>query len=113
MKPVRIRYYGLIPLTRRTYLVLQVPVLVLLVVLLAVLFLLPAPPHFGIPEQVLHPVARWLLDHLLWIVLLIFILELLDTLFTLRAFARKEAEEQTDGPRERSLATDQPTPPAR
>ena len=82
MKPITIRYYGLIPIRKQTYLVLQSIVLVLCGVWLIVgLFLIVWKP------------GRW--DYLLVLGVVATAAEILDTIFTLRAFRRKEEEEKT------------------
>jgi len=99
MKPVRVKVYGLIPLTRRTYLVLQCVGLAVVVAAFAVGVCLarPAPP----PGGELPPFAAalvLLLDILPWLALLFLLAGLLETWFVLRKFARKEAEQRAASP---------------
>jgi len=89
--PIRIRYYGLFWLSKRVYLILQVPVLA--ICLIALLVVLVAPERLGINVRGLHPVSIWILDHLVWIVVAATVLEVLDTIFILRQFARRERQE--------------------
>jgi hypothetical protein len=89
--PVRVKVYGLISLTRRTYLILQAIGLGVVVPgVLALWWLCPRPA----PVQG----AFWpnafvrLLDLVPWMCLLIVVAESVETVLVLRRFARKEAE---------------------
>jgi hypothetical protein len=89
-EPVRVKYYGLIWLTKRTYLILQIPILILCFASMVVVAALP--PRLGLDAARFGPRQLWILDHLLWIVLLVTVLEILDTFFTLWRFAQKERD---------------------
>jgi hypothetical protein len=96
MNQPTIRYFGLIRMRKRTYLTLQIPVLVLGCVFLAWTLMLPAHPSFGLNRDRLSPAGLLFLDHL-WVIAIVALgAEILDTIFTLRAFRRKEAEEAVD-----------------
>jgi hypothetical protein len=92
MEPVRIRYYGLFPMTRRTYLVVTGVAAVFAGLLLLAAMALGAHPSTRLPwdpalnQQLFQRVYNW------WTLLALLVLEGLDILLTLRAFARKEAE---------------------
>jgi hypothetical protein len=96
MNQPTIRYFGLIRMRKRTYLTLQIPVLILGCVVVAWTLTLPAYPSFGLNRARLSPAGLLFLDHL-WVIALVALgAEILDTVFTLRAFRRKEAEEAVD-----------------
>ena len=90
MEPVRVKYYGLFPITKRRYLILQTLVFILIAILVFVTVAFPRF-RFGLDESKLSPAGVWILDHLFWIVLLMAFLESLDAFFTLRQFGHKEA----------------------
>jgi hypothetical protein len=90
MSPVVIRYWGVLPLRKRTYLILQGIVFVVLAAALVYVLTLPPQPRFGLVDAHLPFLVRWIFDHLLLIVLVTAGLEILDTIFTLIAYARKE-----------------------
>jgi hypothetical protein len=94
MKPVTIKYYGLFSITKKTYVILQIVVFVVALVLIVYCLTLPESPRLGFdlnnPRRPRS--SRWILSHLLELVLLATFLEVLDAIFTLRAFARKEKE---------------------
>jgi hypothetical protein len=98
MEPVRIKYYGLLSLTRPTYVVLQSIALFLCVALAAVGLLamlltgtvLPHLPAEGEEADFLTPV----LVSMFWIGLLALLAESVETYVMLRRFAHAEAEQQ-------------------
>jgi len=94
MSPVRIKLYGLLSLTRRTYLILQGIVLLVGLGILALGLWYPRPhlPAGGVPtpEQQFY---LWLLDSLPYVAGLILLLEGLETVIVLRQFAGQEAEQ--------------------
>src|SRR5262245_49863963 len=94
VKPVTIKYYGLFSITKKTYIVLQVIVFVVALALIIYCLTLPESPRLGfdLNNPRLPRASRWILSHLLELVLLATVLEILDAIFTLRAFARKERE---------------------
>jgi len=97
-EPVKIRYYGLIAMTKKAY---------LWATALAGLFAL-AFFVMGLVAGLLPPLALpwnqiprfpnqsgfgvWLYEYFYWILLILLVLEALDILLTLRKFAHKEAE---------------------
>jgi hypothetical protein len=93
----RVKLYGVLAVTRRTYLRLQTVVAVLLVSLLAgSVWLRFRPPstsdwHLA-PEQ--EKLLRALLPNAVWLVLGLVVVEALETLLTLRKFAAAEARER-------------------
>jgi hypothetical protein len=96
MNQPAIRYFGLIRMRKRTYLMLQVPILLLGCALVAWTLTVPAHPSFGLNRDRLSPAGLLFLDHL-WVIALVALgAEILDTIVTLRAFRRKEAEEAAD-----------------
>ena len=94
MKPVTIKYYGLFSITKKTYIVLQVIVFVVALALIIYCLTLPESPRLGfdLNNRQLPRLSRWILSHLLELVLFATFLEVLDAIFTLRAFKRKEKE---------------------
>jgi hypothetical protein len=111
MEPVRIKYYGILWITRRTYVIIQTMVFAVLAAALVFVLTLPTSPRFGLDleDPRLPALTRWLLGHLLEIVLLTTLLEILDAVFTLRAFARKEQEARASLPKTNPLGNP-PTP---
>ena len=87
--PVRIKVYGLIPLTRRGYLLCQAGGVVLLLVLLVLwaLFIAPKP----MPPQLALP-WRLVLENTPLIFLVVVLLEGVETFVVLRRFRRAEAQ---------------------
>ena len=105
MKPVRIKYYGLFWMTRRTYLLLTLGA-ALFASLMMLAFVFGAGdrvPPFSWPWEpvpaALPPGFQGLFYHHFWtfIILLLFA-ESLDILVTLRKFREKEIEELEDHP---------------
>jgi hypothetical protein len=94
--PVRVKVYGLLRMTRRTYLTCQAVGLVLLAAVLVVWALTPRPAPG--PDGRLPPGAN-VLDLVLkltpWAALLVLAAEAVETMLVLRAFARAEAERRT------------------
>jgi hypothetical protein len=94
MKPVTIRYYGLFPIRKKTYLVLQTIALVLCGVwLIAGLILMIWRPLTGPLFKPVTGIGLW--DWFMLLGVVVTVAEILDTVFTLRAFRRKEEEEKT------------------
>src|SRR5437764_10852280 len=94
MQKVRVKVYGLISLTKRTYLVMQCIGLGLVVFLFALGLCLP-PPKLA-RDQSLPPLAVVivrLLDGLPWLALLFLLAGAADTWIVLKKFARMEAEQ--------------------
>lgn len=93
MDPVRIRHWGLWPITRRTYLISQAGVVLSWLALLVVYLLLPKPlprtPQ-GIEGATLFAwtLLRWIPS----VLIVVAIWFVIDLLIVLRLFARKEAE---------------------
>ena len=94
MAPITIRYLGLIRLRKRTYLILQSIALAICFIVLVWTLTLPEHPSFGLDRTKLSPAQLWVLDHLWLLALVATIAEVLDAIFSLRAFARKEAAEK-------------------
>jgi hypothetical protein len=109
MRPVWIKYYGLIPMTRRGYLITTGIAFLFAAIACAIVFGLaiahdrmppfnrPGPPPPGAPQTL----GSWLYYNAYWCLLLLLIAEGLDILVTLRAFAKKEAEERARFMKER------------
>ena len=101
MKPVWIRYYGIIPMTLRGYLITLS--IVVGVVAFLMLVLIAAAPHLLPPLDTMwsgrHHVpgpglAALFYNYLYWILLGCLVAQGIDTYCTLRAFAKKEAEQR-------------------
>jgi hypothetical protein len=106
MEPITIRYLGLISLRKRTYLILQSIALAICFIALVWTLTLPDHPNFGLDRNKLPPIQLWILDHLWLIALVATVAEILDAIFSLRAFARKEEVER------RRRSEDRPFPPS-
>lgn len=99
MEPVRIRYWGLLWLTRPTYLVIQSISLVLCVVMMAVglagiLWSGIILPHWPASDNGGELLASWL-ALVFWAGLLCLIAEIVEMCMMLRKFTRAEAEQRT------------------
>ena len=99
MPPVKIRYLGLIPMTRRGYLLALAGAVGVAGVTLGVFaFLGRLPPISTLWEQ--HPalnrpgLAPWFLSNLYRILLILSFAAVLEVIHVLRRFAQKEAEQQ-------------------
>jgi hypothetical protein len=96
VQPVRVKVYGLISLTRRVYLTLQVIGLLVAVAAFSLGLALPRPvlprgervPPFAVATLAL-------IDLLPWLALLFVAIGALETWIVLRKFAHKEAEQAT------------------
>jgi len=97
MAPVRIKYYGLLSMTRFAYLVaLAVAAGIAVLVMLVAAIMGALPPldtiwshqhHVGAPGLV-----AWLHNYLYWLILACLVAQGIDTFCTMRAFATKEME---------------------
>ena len=101
MKPVRIKYYGLIWMTRRTYLLttLILGLIVLIFFLLITVSGAARLPDFHWPWDPMpanaEPGFQGWVTHYFWTIMVVFLLaEAVDILVTLRKFAEREAEEK-------------------
>jgi hypothetical protein len=101
MKPVRIKYYGLFWMTRRTYLIVTLAAVVfalgaLLTVVVIVGDRMPpfSWPWGPVPANLAPGFRSWFYHHFWSILIVLCLLELVDILVTLRKFAEKEAEEE-------------------
>ncbi len=98
MEPVRIKYYGLVAMTKRAYLIATAvaAAVALLVIALAAAF--QGLPPFRWPWE--EPVVRgkgfvpWLHNNLYLVLGTLLLLELIDIVTVLRQFAKKEAEQR-------------------
>jgi hypothetical protein len=99
MPPVRIKYYGLVWLTRRGYLIATAVLAAVAVVACVLVLLLTGVAPFARPPW--EPALRrygfvaWLWNW--WTLGALVVLECLEVLLTLRQFARREAEESSQG----------------
>lgn len=102
MRPVWIKYWGLIPMTRRGYLVtltMAVAVVAIIVAYCALSGLLPPLKTLWEP----NPIAAqdgwrgWLYNYMWWIVIAAIVAQAIDTVMVLRKFAQKEGEERAAG----------------
>jgi hypothetical protein len=92
MKDVTIRYYGLFEIRKRTYLVLQCVVLGLCGIWLIAGLLLKLWSPFIDPQVTpMNGLGIW--DYVLILGIVVTVAETLDIIFALRAFRRKEEEE--------------------
>jgi hypothetical protein len=100
VSPVRVKYYRLLSLTRRQYLVLQVILLTLFLILLTVALTLPIPPALreAARTDFKARLIQLLWENFLWIGLLVLLLEAVETFIMLQKFACKEAEQKTGSP---------------
>jgi hypothetical protein len=94
--PVRIKLFGLAPAGKRTYLLVQSVVFLVLAAVVVVTFTVPAAQLLdwvGIKRR--PPQLLWVMDLLPWIFLLTLFGEALETYLGLRRFAHKEALQKT------------------
>ena len=99
MKPVWIKYWGVIPMTRRGYLVtLTVGLVVAGIIVAYGAFsgLLPPLRTLWEPDP---GIARfgwrgWLYNYFWWLIIVLLLVHAVDMVFVLRKFAQKEAEER-------------------
>src|SRR5262249_56828200 len=94
VQPVRVKAYGLVYLTRPTYLIIQSIGLVLLLSFLAVCLLLPRP----VPAEQHNAGITWILDYGPLVVVAVLFLEAIETTIILMRFAQKEAEQRHCAP---------------
>ncbi len=99
MSPTRIKYWGLIPMSRRGYLLaLGTAALFAAAIFLIFALMGKLPPLRTLWEEV--PVRTptfwqyWFFNNVYRIVVICLIAQAIDTFLVLRRFARKEAEEQ-------------------
>jgi hypothetical protein len=101
MEPVRLGYYGLFRVTRRTYLVLQVLTGIGLFVLFCTAIWLRGEQE---TLENIHHDSWWIrllrlaARHLLWVTLALTALVVLEIMWYLRRFAQKEAEQRAHLP---------------
>ena len=99
MKPVWIKYYGLIPMTRWGYLITLAVAgaIVLLMLLLGACagLLPPLDTAWSRQHHVREPAGfAWLHNYFYWIIGALFLAQGIDVLCTMRAFDKKEAEQR-------------------
>lgn len=99
MKPVWIKYYGLIPMTKRGYLVtLTVAGLFALFALLFAALLVGLPPIKTLWERDQAMAQRGLTglfyNYFWWFLIVCLCAQVIDTMCTMRAFAKKEVEQR-------------------
>jgi hypothetical protein len=114
MQPVRVKLYGLFPLTRKRYLIQQVIAVLLALSLLVIWYYLPWPgagppgpgpgrspaavgnqvsgPEPDFPEYVLQ--LRWLMDQIPWVVVVLLTAITAETIIVLHRFGRKSAAQR-------------------
>jgi hypothetical protein len=100
VEPVRVNLYGLFPMTRRRYVMQLVAAGVLVVVFLAA-WLFYGYSRGEKMRQFDDPSLAWwafLIDLTPWAVLVIALLQTVEAIFVLRAFARKQAQAQAGAP---------------
>jgi hypothetical protein len=102
MKPVRIKYYGLFSMTRRTYLLATLAAGVFAVVVFVVILVASdnVPPFSWpwepMPANLVPGFGGWFYHHFWSIILLLLCAEAIDIFVTLRKFAAKEAEQEQE-----------------
>jgi hypothetical protein len=99
MPPVRIKYYGLIPLTRFSYLIALAAAggFAFFVLLVAALLdaLPPLDTMWSRDHHVAQPgVAALITNYMYWLIFLCLIAQVIDTFTTLRLFAKKERDQR-------------------
>ena len=99
MKPVWIKYWGLIPMTRRGYLVTLTMAAAVAAILVTYWALTrPFPPLRTLwePDLVMAQFSwrGWLYNYFWWILIIALFAQVIDTMLVLRKFAQKEAEER-------------------
>jgi hypothetical protein len=99
MGPIRVKYYGLLAMTKTAYLTATaVASLIAAAVLVAAHLTGHLPPfHWPwerVPKADAVGIIGLLYNHLYDIILVCLVLEAIDLVVTLRAFARKEAEQR-------------------
>ena len=98
MEPVRIKYYGLVWMTKRSYLVTTAVAGVGAALILGVAAAAGLLPPFRWPwEEPALPgtgFGPWFYNHLYLILGVLLLLEVVDIVTVLRKFARKEAEQK-------------------
>jgi len=96
MPPIKVKVYGLLPMSKSGYLTVQAVGLVVLLALVFVLFFYVRRPVIPRADQVSLTVrlSIWLVDVLPWLVLGVVPLEGLETWLVLKKFAREEAKQR-------------------
>jgi hypothetical protein len=99
MPPVRIKYYGLIPMTKQTYWICTVVAFSFAFAIIAMGGLLGRLPPLSSLWEItpVNPgtgMATFLYNHFYQIVLACLVLEGIDIVMTMRRFAQKEAEQE-------------------
>lgn len=82
MEPVRIKYWGLIPMTRQAYVIAQVAVIIMLALLVVIGLLWPRE----------HRPDVWILQHFHWIALIGVVAEVLELFVMLAKYSKKQRE---------------------
>ncbi len=98
MKPVRIKYWGLIPMTRRGYLIALALAGGFAIAAIAICGIMGRLPPLRslwreIPGRAPNVWEYWFYNNLYRILIMCLIAQVLDTFVVLRRFARKEAEQ--------------------
>ncbi len=97
--PIKVKYLGLIPMTKRGYLAtLAMAAAVAGLVLLAVGLAGRLPPLSTLwepnPDMARHGFAGWFYNYMWWLILICLLAQAVDTFVVLRCFARKEAQQR-------------------
>jgi hypothetical protein len=100
MKPVSIKYYGLISMTKRGYLIATGVAAAFAVLCLAAAWIAgvlpPLSTLWGEGPPLAGPgVSIWFYHHLYQVIVVCLVLEAIDMYTMLRRFAQKEAEQRT------------------
>jgi 4-amino-4-deoxy-L-arabinose transferase-like glycosyltransferase len=97
MPPVRVKVYGLLNLTRRTYLTLQVLGFVVGLGAIGVGLWCPRPKiPVGVEPPLGLVLVLALLDSLPWLAPIVLLLEAGETFLVLRRFAQKQAQQDLE-----------------
>ena len=99
MKPVWIKYWGLIPMTRRGYLVtltVAVAVAAIIVAYCALAGFLPPLRTLWEPDPAAARLGwrGWFYNYMWWMVIVALVAQVIDTILVLRKFTQKEAEQR-------------------
>jgi flagellar biosynthesis protein FlhB len=99
MQPVRIKYYGLIPMTKQAYWICTVVAFIFAFAIVAIAALLrQLPPLSSLwelsPAKPAQGIRPFIYNHFYQIVVVGLVLEVIDIITTMRQFAKKEAERQ-------------------
>jgi hypothetical protein len=99
MQPARIKYYGLIPMTKQTYWICTVGAFSFAFAVIAIGGLLGKLPPLSsvwqsVPTNLAPGIGAFIYRYLYQILIACLVLEVIDIIMTMRQFRKKEAEQQ-------------------